>query len=182
MTVQMEDLFLWNHEEWTFLNDRYSDRLFGFYESKKYELFKTEKYGLNVKMFSTNCRKGFVVAFAVKENNLFLEYLSIYCEPGIYPKINGIEAKYNEVLKGENGSISKMLDAKGNIIGDTGESYNEWVKGNDLVLSIDMNIQAITEKYLENACIENVCTDGGNIVVMNPKTRRYFSNGNISKL
>ncbi len=94
MTVQMEDLFLWNHEEWTFLNDRYSDRLFGFYESKKYELFKTEKYGLNVKMFSTNCRKGFVVAFAVKENNLFLENLWINCEPGIYPKINGIEAKY----------------------------------------------------------------------------------------
>ena len=63
-----------------------------------------------------------------------------------------------------------MLDAKGNIIGDTGESYNEWVKGNDLVLSIDMNIQAITEKYLENACIENVCTDGGNVIIMNPKT------------
>lgn len=84
--------------------------------------------------------------------------------------LDGIEAKYNEVLKGENGSISKMLDAKGNIIGDTGESYNEWVKGNDLVLSIDMNIQAITEKYLENACIENVCTDGGNVIIMNPKT------------
>jgi len=83
--------------------------------------------------------------------------------------LDGIEAKYNEVLKGENGSISKMLDAKGNIIGDTGESYNEWVKGNDLVLSIDMNIQAITEKYLENACIENVCTDGGNVIIMNPK-------------
>lgn len=33
-----------------------------------------------------------------------------------------------------------------------------------------MTIQSIAEKYLENACIDNVCTDGGNIVIMNPKT------------
>ena len=26
------------------------------------------------------------------------------------------------------------------------------------------------EKYLKEACIDNKCTDGGNIVVMNPKT------------
>lgn len=33
-----------------------------------------------------------------------------------------------------------------------------------------MTIQAIVEKYLKEACIDNVCTDGGNIVIMNPKT------------
>lgn len=82
--------------------------------------------------------------------------------------LDGIEAKYDEILTGENGSISKMMDAKGNIIGDNGESYEDSNRGNDLVLSIDMNIQAIVEKYLEEACIENVCTDGGNIIVMNP--------------
>ena len=32
-----------------------------------------------------------------------------------------------------------------------------------------MTIQAIVEKYIEEACIDNVCTDGGNIIVMNPK-------------
>ena len=37
--------------------------------------------------------------------------------------LDGIEAKYNEILTGENGSISKMLDAKGNIIENTGENY-----------------------------------------------------------
>lgn len=82
--------------------------------------------------------------------------------------LDGIEAKYDEILTGENGSISKMMDAKGNIIGDNGESYENSNRGNDLVLSIDMNIQAIVEKYLEEACIENVCTDGGNIIVMDP--------------
>lgn len=83
--------------------------------------------------------------------------------------LDGIEAKYNEVLTGQNGSISKMLDAKGNIIGDAGENYEESIQGNNLILSIDMNIQAIVEKYLEEACIENVCTDGGNVIVMDPR-------------
>ena len=31
-----------------------------------------------------------------------------------------------------------------------------------------MNIQGIVEKYLEQACIENVCTDGGNVIIMDP--------------
>ena len=83
--------------------------------------------------------------------------------------LDGIEAKYNEVLTGQNGSISKMLDAKGNIIGDAGENYEESIQGNNLILTIDMNIQAIVEKYLEEACIENVCTDGGNVIVMDPR-------------
>lgn len=83
--------------------------------------------------------------------------------------LDGIEAKYNDILTGENGSISKMLDAKGNVIGKTGEAYEDPIQGCDLVLTIDMNIQAIVEKYLEEACIDNVCTDGGNIIIMNPK-------------
>ena len=31
-----------------------------------------------------------------------------------------------------------------------------------------MGVQSIVEKYLEEACIDNKCTDGGNVVVMNP--------------
>lgn len=38
-----------------------------------------------------------------------------------------------------------------------------------MVLSIDMTVQSIVEKYLEEACIDNICTDGGNIIIMNPK-------------
>lgn len=83
--------------------------------------------------------------------------------------LDGIEAKYDELLTGENGNIYKMMDAKGNTFGEEGEKYSQPIKGCDLVLSIDMNIQAIVEKYLEEACIDNVCTDGGNIIMMNPK-------------
>ncbi len=84
--------------------------------------------------------------------------------------LDGIEAKYNDILKGETGEISKLIDAKGNEFGNEGESYVSPKQGKNLILGIDMNIQAIVEKYLEEACIDNVCTDGGNVIVMNPKT------------
>lgn len=83
--------------------------------------------------------------------------------------LDGIEAKYDEILKGKNGKISKYIDAKGNEFGNEGEVYKNPIDGNDLVLSIDFNIQSIVEKYLEEACIDNVCTDGGNVIMMNPK-------------
>lgn len=83
--------------------------------------------------------------------------------------LDGIEAKYDEVLAGSKGSIKRHTDAKGGEIGTEGENYVSAIDGNDLILTIDMNIQSIIEKYLQEACIDNICTDGGNIVVMNPK-------------
>ena len=81
--------------------------------------------------------------------------------------LDGIEAKYEEELKGEQGAIQKHTDAKGGEIGEEGENYLPAIDGNDLVLTIDLTIQSIVEKYLEEACIDNVCTDGGSIIVMN---------------
>lgn len=83
--------------------------------------------------------------------------------------LDGVEAIYDEELKGKSGKIVKMTDAKGGDILKEGEDYISSVDGNDLVLTIDATIQGITEKYLKEACIDNVCTDGGNIVIMNPK-------------
>ena len=83
--------------------------------------------------------------------------------------LDGIEAKYDEQLKGKQGSIRRHTDAKGGEIGKEGENYVAAVDGNDLVLTIDFTIQSIVEKYLEEACIDNKCTDGGNIVAMNPQ-------------
>ena len=83
--------------------------------------------------------------------------------------LSGIEAKYDNELKGEKGKILKMTDAKGIDITDTSEAYEPAKQGNDLVLSIDATIQGIAEKYLKEACIDNVCTDGGNILLMNPQ-------------
>lgn len=82
--------------------------------------------------------------------------------------LDGIEAKYDEILKGKSGKIEKLTDAKGGDMKQLEETYVPAEKGKDLILTIDLNIQSIVEKYLENACIDNKCTDGGNVVVMNP--------------
>ena len=84
--------------------------------------------------------------------------------------LNGIEAKFDKLLVGEKGKISRATDAKGAEIEGTSEKYTASKNGKDLILSIDWSIQSIVEKYLKQACVDNVCTDGGNIIVMNPKT------------
>ena len=84
--------------------------------------------------------------------------------------LDGIEAIYEDELKGEKGKIIKVTDARGGEISDESENYIEPVDGTDLVLSIDATIQGIAEKYLKEACIDNETTDGGNIIIMNPKT------------
>lgn len=81
--------------------------------------------------------------------------------------LDGIEAKYNDELKGKNGKIERQTNAAGESLGD--EEYISTIDGNSLILTIDMTIQSIVEKYLEEACIDNVCTDGGSIIAMNPK-------------
>ena len=82
--------------------------------------------------------------------------------------LDGIEAVYESQLKGETGKIIKITDAKGSTILTEGEDYESAIDGNDLVLTIDATIQGIAEKYLKEACIDNKCTDGGNIIIMDP--------------
>lgn len=84
--------------------------------------------------------------------------------------LDGIESKYDSILKGSNGKIIRVTDAKGGEIGKEGEDYIAAIDGKNIISSIDMTIQSIAEKYLKQACIDNACTDGGNIVMMNPKT------------
>ena len=84
--------------------------------------------------------------------------------------LDGIEAIYEEELKGQTGKITRITDAQGGEIENEGENYISAIDGNDLILSIDATIQGIAEKYLKEACIDNECTDGGNVIIMNPKT------------
>ena len=84
--------------------------------------------------------------------------------------LDGLEAKYDTILSGSEGKITRVTDAVGGEIEKENEEYIYPTSGCDIVLSIDANIQSIVEKYLSEACIDNECTDGGNIIVMNPNT------------
>ena len=83
--------------------------------------------------------------------------------------LEGLESHYDDILSGTQGKILKLTDAKGTDMGTDGEDYISAEDGDDIVLTIDMTVQSIAEKYLAQACIDNVCTDGGNVIIVNPK-------------
>ena len=96
--------------------------------------------------------------------------------------LDGIEALYDEMLKGSKGKITKLRDAKGGDMKEAAEEYIEAIDGDDLILTIDSTIQGIAEKYLKEACIDNECTDGGNIIIMNPKNGDILAMARLPKL
>ena len=85
----------------------------------------------------------------------------------------GIELKWDSVLSGTSGKITTLEAASRDLIPDNNESYVPAENGSNITLTIDANIQTIAEKYLKQACIENDCKSGGNVIIMNP------SNGDI---
>lgn len=63
----------------------------------------------------------------------------------------GVERTFNNQLSGRNGIVYYQKDAYGNIINSQTKVVQEATRGEDLVLSIDSNIQSAAEKTLENA-------------------------------
>ena len=81
MTAQVTDPFFWKGEEYVFNG-----------AEDVYSLFDPEKYGLHPKAFCTACWKGFIITFGVRDDQLYIDELDIYCEDEKYPAINGVEA------------------------------------------------------------------------------------------
>lgn len=82
--------------------------------------------------------------------------------------LEGLEAKWDSVLTGTPGKIVSSQDAVQDLIPDENQTYIAAQNGNDITLTIDANIQGVAEKYLKQACEENECAEGGNVIIMNP--------------
>ena len=82
--------------------------------------------------------------------------------------IIGLEVKYEEYLKGEDGMILTITDAKGVELDAAGEERVEPIAGNDLYLSLDMNIQSYATQ-LAKQVMETKQADRVSIIVMNPQ-------------
>ena len=80
----------------------------------------------------------------------------------------GLELKWNDILTGTPGKITSAQDAVQDLIPYENGTYIAPQNGNDITLTIDANIQNIAEKYLKQACEENECKNGGNVIIMNP--------------
>lgn len=81
--------------------------------------------------------------------------------------ILGLEVKYDEQLQGTNGTILTLTDAKGLELDYTGESRIEPIAGNDLTLTLDMNIQSYATQ-LAMQVMEAKEAESVSLIVMNP--------------
>lgn len=92
--------------------------------------------------------------------------------------IIGLEVAYESYLKGINGKILTMTDAAGVEIENAFEDRIEPIAGNDLHISLDVNIQ----QYVEQAAYETMERKGANrvsIIVMNPQTGEIMAMANV---
>ncbi len=88
--------------------------------------------------------------------------------------IVGLEVYYDDLLMGENGSINTVTNARGIEVENMAERRVEGTAGQNLVTSIDINIQQyITQKaleVLEKKQAKRVC-----IIVMNPQNGEIYA-------
>ena len=87
--------------------------------------------------------------------------------------IVGIEVFYDDVLMGTNGSINTLTDAKGIEIAGAAEERVEPVPGDNLVLTLDVNIQM----YIEQAAMKVMQEKNANrvcVIVMNPQNGEIY--------
>ena len=82
--------------------------------------------------------------------------------------IIGLEVKYEEYLKGENGTIFTLTDAAGVELENGKEERLEPEAGRDLVLTLDVNIQQYAQQ-LAYQTMEQKNAKGVSIIVMNPQ-------------
>ncbi len=82
--------------------------------------------------------------------------------------IIGLEVIYEEYLQGDPGTILTVTDAKGIEVEAAGERRIEPVNGNDLCISMDLNIQAYATQLATQACAAKQA-DSVSIIVMRPE-------------
>lgn len=92
--------------------------------------------------------------------------------------IIGLEVMYEDVLKGINGKILTITDARGIELPDLGESRIEPVPGYDLHLSLDKNIQMYAQQAAEKV-MEQKQADAVSILLLNPQNGEIYANANV---
>lgn len=92
--------------------------------------------------------------------------------------IIGLEVKYEEYLKGINGKILTLTDARGVEIENAGERRAEPVDGNDLHISLDYNIQMYAQQAAARV-MEAKEADSVSVIVMNPQNGEVMAMVNV---
>lgn len=92
--------------------------------------------------------------------------------------IVGLEVIYEEYLKGKEGMILTVTDAKGVEVEEAGEDRLEPAAGNDLYISLDINIQKYATQLAMQA-LETKEADSVSMIVMNPQNGEIMAMVNV---
>ncbi len=92
--------------------------------------------------------------------------------------IIGLEVKYEEYLKGKNGTILTTTDARGVELNGVAEDRVEPVAGNTLQISLDYNIQMYAQQMAEKV-MEEKQADKVGILLMNPQNGEILAMVNV---
>ena len=82
----------------------------------------------------------------------------------------GLEKSYQSTLAGVDGRTITKRNAYNNAIADENATTFAAKDGSNLVLSLDVNVQEIVERYLNEAIAANTVENRGAAIVMNVKT------------
>ena len=92
--------------------------------------------------------------------------------------IVGLEVKYEEYLEGEPGTILTVTDARGIEVDEEGESRLEPVDGDDLYISMDLNIQQYATQLAEQVMAAKEA-ESVSILVMKPDNGEILAMVNV---
>lgn len=92
--------------------------------------------------------------------------------------IIGLEVKYEDVLKGTNGTILTITDARGIELEGIAENRIEPVAGNTLKVSLDYNIQSFCEQAAEKV-MEEKQAEAVSVLLMNPQNGEILAMVNV---
>jgi len=90
--------------------------------------------------------------------------------------VTGLEAKYDEYLKGSKGKILTVTDSRGILISDEIRRISPQ-KGNSIVTSIDTTVQMFAQQTIEKA-VKTKDALKGSIIVMNPQNGEIYAMAN----
>lgn len=93
--------------------------------------------------------------------------------------LSGVELELNELLAGKDGYVVMQKDGLGRKRPAVEYPRQEPMDGNNVILTIDMNIQKIVEEELESGVNVNNSL-GGKVIVMNVKTGEILAMNSVS--
>jgi cell division protein FtsI (penicillin-binding protein 3) len=92
--------------------------------------------------------------------------------------VAGIEQQYDGLLRGHEGKIQLERDPQGRAIPQGRRSLEPAVPGTDLVLTVDQQLQYVTEQALAKA-VHDHKAKAGSVVVMSPRTGEILTMANV---